>query len=341
MNFAAEYQMDPNDQTQCAGLSLIEENNHPAIEYLVAVRQSRQLVKVFRPMEKNITFGRSSRCSITLPDPRFSRKAGEIVLGPVPILRRYQDGEENSEMIPIVPGKPYRLRPYTLTLIESGDVIFNRNKKQMGSKTRAIRSMFLILLALGTGSIFFLHQGMTDMVSKGQQEIAAVSFADKPVQKETLKSAASKPVTEKQEVISNKPSANPAPVPSAKKRAVPAARQKVENSRMRAAIREEELDKVIKSAALLIEQGNLKMAGRTLSPLLPHVDVEHRAVIIEVLDPPNQTLFQKAYMLKPYEPEKSKEILLNIVESGLKILPSYGKAMKVLKDEQGTLISIQ
>ena len=130
MNFAAEYRMNPDDHTQSAGLSLIAENSHPTITHLVAVRQNRQLVMVFRPRGKNITFGRSSRCSITLPDPRFSRKAGEIVLGPVPILRRYKDGEENSEMTPIVPGKPYRFRPYTLTLMESGDVIFNRNKKK-------------------------------------------------------------------------------------------------------------------------------------------------------------------------------------------------------------------
>ena len=95
-----------------------------------------------------------------------------------------------------------------------------------------------------------------------------------------------------------------------------------------------ELDKAIGAAASLIQQGNLKMAGRTLSPLLPHVSIDQRASIIAVLDPPIQTLFQKAYMLKPYEPVESKEILLSIVESGMKILPSYGKAKKTLDGER-------
>ena len=98
----------------------------------------------------------------------------------------------------------------------------------------------------------------------------------------------------------------------------------------------DELDKAIKSAALLIEQGNLKMAGRTLSPLLPHIGNDQRALIIAALDPSIQTLFKKAYMLKPYEPGRSKEILQGIVESGLEILPNYWKARKVLDGERST-----
>ena len=56
------------------------------------------------------------------------------------------------------------------------------------------------------------------------------------------------------------------------------------------------------------------------------------------LDPLTQPLCQQAYMLKPYELDRSKEILQKIVESRLKILPSYGKARKVLEEEQGTVI---
>jgi hypothetical protein len=348
MNFAAEHEMDPDDQTQSAGFSLIEEKSYPTIGHLVAVRQNRQLVKVFRPREKNITFGRSSRCSITLPDPRFSRKAGEIVLGPVPILRRYKDGEENSEMTSIVPGKPYRFRPYTLTLMEPGDVIFNRNKKMGGSKTGIMRSVLFILAALGAGSILFQHQGMTNMVSKKERESASISVVSeqihgeiisKPEKKENNenmeipKSASSEVLTEKRGVISKIPSGNPPPIPSVKKRVVAVARPKIEKKNREIAIHADELDKAIKTTALLIEQGNLKMAGRALAPLLPYVDNDQRKIIIKALDPPIEALFRNAYMIKPYELDRSKKILQGIVESRLEILPSYGKAKRVLEGE--------
>ncbi|MDF1526967.1 MAG: hypothetical protein P1S59_11965 [bacterium] len=348
MNFAAENEMDADDQTQSAGFSLVEEKSHPTIEHLVAVRQNRQLVKVFRPREKNITFGRSSRCSITLPDPRFSRKAGEIVLGPVPILRRYKDGEKNSEMTPIVPGKPYRFQPYTLTLMESGDVIFNRNKKKDRSKTGMLRSMLFILAALSAGSILFLHQGMTNMVPKGQQEsasILAVSEQDqgeiisKPEMKEnnenteTTKSASSEALTEKHGATLGIPSGNPPPTPSVKKGVPQVARLKIDDKNRKFAIHADELDKAIKTAALLIEQGNLNMAGRALAPLLAYVDNDQRKFIIEALDPPIEALFRNAYMIKPYELDRSKEILQGIIESRLEILPSYMKAKRVLDTE--------
>ena len=100
----------------------------------------------------------------------------------------------------------------------------------------------------------------------------------------------------------------------------------------------DELDKTIKAAALLIERGDLNMAGRTLLPLMPHLDKEQQRRVIATLDPPVQSLFQKAYMLKLYEPESSRDILLSIVESGLEILPSYGKARRALEGERNTVI---
>jgi len=349
MNFAAEYRMDQDDQTQNIESSLIEENSHPTIDYLVAIRQNKRLLKVFRPRDKNITFGRSSRCSITLPDPRFSRKAGEIVLGPVPILRRYKDGGENSEMTPIVPGKLYRFRPYTLTLMESGDVIINRNKRNE-SKTGILKPILFILAALGAGSLLFLHQGMTDMVSKGERESVSVPViseqiknenTNKPKKKEydqnpgTPKSASSNPLNEKYGAIPATVPTKPVSTPSIKKRVATIDKHKTAKKNPEISIHANELDKAIKSAALLIQRGDLDMAGRTLNPLLPHIAVDQRAVIIAALDPPIQALFQKAYMLELYEPDRSTEILQNIVESRLKILPSYGKARKVLDTERG------
>jgi len=352
MNFAAENRVEPEDQTQCAGLlSPMDENSHSTIEYLVAVRQNRQLVKVFRPQDKSITFGRSSQCSITLSDPRFSRKAGEIVLGPVPILRRYRNGEENSEIIPIHPGKPYRFWPYILTLMESGDIIFNRNKKSNGSKTGLLKYVLFIIATLGAGSIILIHQGMTDMVADPEQGSASFSviaeqrrddITVKPENKESDENieiqmlSSSKPFTEKQIAVSKTTSNTSTPTPRRKEGVAAMFPHRAEKKSRRMTMDNDELDKAIKSAALLIDQGNLKMAGRTLSPLLPHVDDNQRAVIIAALDPPIEALFKKAYMLKFYEPERSRDILLSIIESRLEILSSYGKAKKVLEGERST-----
>jgi len=352
MNFAAEKKVAPEDQTQCVELSPMVENSHSAIAYLVAVRQNRQLVNVFRPQEKNITFGRSSQCSITLSDPRFSRKAGEIVLGPVPILRRYRNKEGNSEIIPIHPGKPYRFRPYTLTLMESGDIIFNRNKNNNGSKTGLLKYVLFIIATLGAGSIILLHQGMTDMVTDPAQGSASFSVVTeqnrdeitvKPENKESDKNmeiqmlASSEPLAEKHIAVSETTSNTSTPTPRRKESVAVMIQHRTEKKNRKVALHADEMDKAIKTAALLIEQGNLKMAGRILSPLLPHIGNDQRALIIAALDPPVQELFKQAYMLKLYEPEISRDILLSIVESGLEILPSYWKARKVLEGERSSM----
>jgi hypothetical protein len=80
------------------------------------------------------------------------------------------------------------------------------------------------------------------------------------------------------------------------------------------------------------------MAGRTLLPLMPHIDNKQQGRVIDNLDPPVQSLFQKAYMIKPYEPGRTKEILQRIVESGLEILPSYEKAKRMLEGERSAVI---
>jgi len=97
-------------------------------------------------------------------------------------------------------------------------------------------------------------------------------------------------------------------------------------------LQNDEIDNAIKTALLLIENDNLKMAGRVLIPLLPHTDKRQRDDIIRLLDPPLQIHFQKAYMLRLYEPEVFKEILERIVKSELHLLPAYNKALKMLEN---------
>jgi hypothetical protein len=349
MNFAAENKVDPEDQTQWAGSFPTTQNSDSAIDYLVAVRKNRQLVKVFRPREKSISFGRSSRCSITLSDPRFSRKAGDIVLGPVPILRRYRQGKENSERFPVHPGRPYRFRPYSLTLLGPGDVIFNR-KKNDENKARFLISVLIIFAISGAGSIALLHHGMTDTAAEAERgndsfsgaggqsgdEIKTRSGSKESENDEEMKtrtSASSEPFIKERTAVPETSSYGPTSTQKKKEGVKLIVRYQTEEKSRKPGAHADALARAVKAAALLIERGDLKTAGRILSPLMPHLDNEQQKKVIDALDPPVQSLFQKAYMLKPYEPGRSKEILQGIVESKLELLPGYGKARRVLEGE--------
>jgi hypothetical protein len=316
------------------------------MDFLVAVRQNKKLIKLFRPREKSISFGRSSRCSITLSDPRFSRKAGEIVLGPVPILRRYRQGKENSNFILIQPGKVYRFHPYTLTLMGPGDVILNR--KNDGNKARLLFSVLIIFAVSGAGSIVLLHQGMSDTPANAGKGSASISGASEQLRKvitvkpgnngkgqpmETRELASSEPTAGKQVKVPGKIPGRSTPISPRRKNAAVRISHRTEKKSRKVVLHANELDKTIKAAVKLIERGDLKTAGRILSPLMPHLDNEQQKSVIDTLDPPVQNLFQKAYMLKQYEPERSKKILQGIVESKLELLPGYGKARSVLEEE--------
>jgi hypothetical protein len=353
MNFVAENRVDPDDQTRGVGSSLTAQNSYPATEYLVAIQQNRQLVKVFRPREKSIFFGRSSRCSINISDPKFSRKAGEIVLGPVPIMRRYRNGEKKSDFIPIQPGKIYRFRPYTLTLLEPGDIIFNRYKNNNGKKARLLGSMLFIIVILCSGSIVLRRQGMSDTpanAGKGNASFSAAGEQNRneitvkrgnkgkgePMEKRKL--ASSEPTVEKKTKVSGKIPGRSTPISPRRKSAAVRISSRTEKKNRKVALHADELDKTIKAAVSLIEQGDFKTAGRTLSPLMPHINNEQRRKMIDSLDPLVQNIFQNAYMIKPYEPGRSREILQGILESELEILPGYGKAKRVWESERITVI---
>ncbi len=349
MNFAAENRVDQEDQTQCAGSFPTAQNSEHAIEYLVAVRKNRRLVKVFRPREKSISFGRSSRCSITLSDPRFSRKAGEIVLGPVPILRRHRHGKENSNFMPIQPGKVYRFRPYMLTLMGPGDVIFNR-KINDGNKIRLLTLVLIIFALSCAGSITFLHHGMPDTAAEAERVSDSFSGAggqsgdeiktrsgskesENDEETKTRTSASSEPFIKERTAVPETSSYGPTSTQKKKEGVKLIVRYQTEEKSRKPGAHADALARAVKAAALLIERGDLKTAGRILSPLLPHLDNDQQKNVIDALDPPVQNLFQKAYMIKQYEPERSKEILQGIVESKLELLPGYGKARRMLEGE--------
>jgi hypothetical protein len=341
MKLSAENKVDPEDQTQCSESPPLSQDGQPTTQYLVAVRRKRQLVKIFQALEKNITFGRSSRCSITLPDPRLSRKAGEIVLGPVPILRRYSKGEENGEFIPILPGKPYRFRPYTLTLMEPGDITFNRQLRERKIKAGLFKLMGFVICPTAIGILFLLNniEGQIKLPSTLEENPVATATEKKKVEVELFTAGSEEGLRgEPRQVV---PALTSTSLIAQKRTVQSLASEPTTKLPVPSSIPSMELERIIARTSGFIEQGDLKTAGRTLLPLMPHLDSEQKKRVIAALDPPVQSLFQKAYMIKPYEPGKSQEILQGIVESGLELLPSYGKARKVLEREMSAVIGNQ
>ena len=352
MILAAETRVSPDEQSWCAEPASQPANSPAQSGHLIVIHQKGRLVKILRPRGKNITVGRSSRCTLALSDPRFPREAAEIVLGPVTILKRYGCRKDKGRFIPFPTGKPLRIEPYTLTLIEPGDVVFNRFFIRKSDR-RAWLKRIRLIISVGTIGILLLgnHMGLIDLTfiwkilstekAGGQKKAEIVPEADgreEAVRGEDQRRVLSLPKAEKEGDIVHKiaPRSNP-PSQKVKLKMLKSSSFKVKPSGA-SKMKSSELEGIIENAAKFIEQGDLKTAGRILALLLPHTDSKQRALLVKVLDPAIQELFRKAYMLKFYEPESSREILVDITESELNILPSYWKAVMILESSESTLI---
>jgi len=349
MNCANERSWDLESQTHSDQFSPVHQNSTNLNEYLVVVRMNRQLVKVVRPQGKIITFGRSSRCNIILPDPRFSRTAGELILGPVPMMKWTKHRKKSDALVSIEPGKPYRFRPYTLTVMEPGDFLFNRYNNNDGCLVPMIKPVLLMMAILAIVSMIFLRSDMTDKVAinKTERKILAVA-SEKKVKEITHKSEdikedhimetptllLSESSHEKLITVPKNTSFDSAPVSKKKEKMGTNLRGPIEKNRKVLTMPAGEFQEMIKTALQLVEQENLVTAGRTLSPLLPHMDNDQRALIVNTIDPLIEAIFKKAYMIKFYEPERAGSILRSIIESQLEFLPSYQKARRLLEEER-------
>ena len=348
MHFASKHSLNTVNKTQCTESSTEIEQNSPAIGYLVVIRKKGHIVKIFRPQEKHITIGRSSKNSITLPDPRFSRKAVEIILGPIPILRKENNRNNSNDFISIQPGKPYCFRPYTLTLIEPGGIIINRHKNSNWSKKFLLGIVLITMILMVTrptipkfeinakATVYQGYKG-SPVISNSEnypdEKIvesdgiiynSATKIQSKAIPEKTAKSEeiSTSKVKIKEETRVFPDKKDMLPKTNQLKNAVE------ENSRLYCA----EIDKAIKKAELSVQKGELEIAYRMLNPLLIHANKDHLKKIIDTLDPYVHILFKKAYMIRYYDIDRSRRILRNIADSGFTILPSYKKAIRALKE---------
>lgn len=351
MSSTSKHIFDAGNKTQCIESSSATGQNSPAMDYLVVVREKEQIVEIFRPLEKHITVGRSSKNSITLPDPRFPRMAGEIILGPVPILRRENNKNKRNDFVSIHPGKPYCFRPYTLTLVEPGEIFFNRHKNSNWFKITLLGIVSITILFMCTKpTISQLQSNFKETVNQEYKSSPVISNSENnPGEKiaetdeiiyhnnigiqstEPLEKAAKSKEIRTYKVKTKKETK----VLPDNRGMAPAANQLAASIENSVRLYDSEIGAAIKKAELSVQKGDLKIAYRILKPFLPHTDGEHQKKIINALDPYIQSLFKKAYMIRFYDIERSMKILQKIEDSGFTILPSYRKAIRAMQEMKG------
>ena len=342
-----EIHHNPESSTQTLDNLSASQHFHNFHHELVVFKEKSSIVKVFRPRSKHITFGRSSSCSITLKDKCFSRLAGEIILGPVPLLKISRFKNKNDEYISMISGKYYRIGPYKIILMKPGDVVLNQKNKSPKRKNQLLISIWILISVLGLSSGIISSQGRlvisSDRTTKGsttktmRQDINGYDGNNNEIKIRIEEAGIGdlRPTINRNRL--NTP-INILKVNSTKaghiERKQPVVPDKLGSTgiKQNIIVTGDDLDTAIQEALLMVNRGNLITAGRILKPLIPHASKEQRSEIIGMLDPFFQNHFKKAYMLMAYEPGKARDILCHIMESDLDLLPSFHKAKRLLED---------
>jgi len=314
-------------------------SNHPC-EEVVVVKESGKVILVHHPAGKTVTIGRSRKNNICLRATHIPRNAVEIVLGPVPVLRKLGDlGNSPSGVVPFPSKKPVMMDPYSIELLRYGEVVFNpASRRKSGRKRKnffifSLTVMFFSAIGLYTfrpwaASTILKKQPLgtsTEMTDIIVQEIPAEKTMDLTTKKippaTTLKTIET-PNQGRKKITPHYPdyekTGNPKSLFTEKAKGIDS----------------ERFEEILQGALDSLKSGNPKQAGRSIVPLLLFLNQEQESTLVISLDPCLETIFQRAYMLRPYDRNASNEILTHIVASRLDILPTYQKAKELLETDR-------
>jgi hypothetical protein len=318
-------------------------------EYLIVVRKGKRVVSTYCPQERNITLGRSRKNSIILPDPSFSRRAGEIILGLVPHYRKTDKGDYPKTPTPMLPGKEYPFSPYTVRLMEPGSILVNRTVTNKRPRRTFILLTGTIILTTAIWSVVTWHEWRgeipessihTSLVEEekvrapdamvdnpGPEKNEKDEFSEKKTEEIELPQE-STPIKRKRHVgIDNTPlrSNKPGKVLPIVTNKVPDLLDNVPDG-----IQAREFEVILSRIKTLLEADQMTEVFRVLDPIASLTSEDQRVQIIETIDPLLQELFRKAYMLKNFERAESIKILNEIVTCRLQFLPAWQKAKRLL-----------
>jgi hypothetical protein len=326
-------------------------------ECLILVKRKNKVILSFSPQKRNITLGRSRKNSIVLPDPRFPRQAGEIILGPVPHYRNADKGNDlktPTPPTPMSPEKEYPFPPYKVRLMEPGGILVNRaatNKRPRRTFIRLTAAIILTTVIWSTATWYkregdapkpSTHIGPTEVA----EEMATDTLQDDSVPKINGEVGLKELQPEEARLAQGIDSINlsqPAvhgriPIKSYDSRKLLSivtenAQDPMDN--LSGGFQPDgipiiEFEGILSTVKTLLEDDQLDEAFRVVNPIAPLSSKEQRVKILETIDPHLQKAFRKAYMLKNIERAESIYILEDIVACRLEFLPTWQKAKKLL-----------
>jgi len=289
-------------------------------KYLVLLTaRGSKMVGIHNPTGNRVSIGRSSRNHIRVNDPHFPRLAGEVILRPAPLIRMPDTGSGDNRVQRITPGKPIRLPPYHLHLLEEGDIIRNsqwwKQKDRSGKKYTGWK--VLLPITISVVGLCFLSPAVDLDNEKSPSEISA-SFNISRFIEEDLRRG---------EMVLKTRTKEQEKRPIIKKTAPLAEPPKTITARVDDEVLSEEIfTKNLDSASLHIAKGDWYSAGRCIHSIQAFLTKKQRERLIGALEPVAEKMYRKAYILRSFDSRESDRIFYNLSRSELEILPSVVKA---------------
>lgn len=297
-------------------------------KYLIVLTTRRKkIVGIHTPVSNNISIGRSSASHIRVEDPYFPRFAGEVILKPTPLLRTAGSGSDGNRVQQMAAGKPIRLPPYYLHLLEEGDIKRNhvwRNQKKRQFKKYPTQ---WICPAVILTTIILLRGFFPPEIShsEGKPEALTVPFEierflmEAPRPKEVPLDGA--PDLEIRDArLSTQPG---------KQKLIPRSKPLKKPVRMNVNeeyFSEESFTGTLELAADYLARGDAMRAGRLISSTQNLLSKKQLEQLKSVLEPLAEKMYRGAYILRSFDSREADRIFRELSNSGLEMLPSVVKA---------------
>jgi len=308
--------MNPQKQTEPGG-----DNSHQKYLVVLTTRRNR-IIGIHSPGGNNISIGRSSESHIRVEDPHFPRFAGEVILKPAPLIRTPGSGSDGNRVQQITDGKPIRLSPYRLHLLEEGDIMRNRVWRQQKKRQFRKYPTQWIFSAVIMTAIVLLWRFSPPEISRNEEKPKALTV---PFEIERLLVE----IPRKEEPGLEIRDAQLATQPSIQKKIKIAEAKSAKLIRMNLneeVLSEESFTRTLELAADYLAKGDGIGAGGYISSIQALLSQKQLDQLKSALEPLAEKMYRRAYILRSFDGKESDRIFRELSDSGLDMLPSVVKA---------------
>jgi hypothetical protein len=315
--------MNPQKQTEPGC-----DNSHQKYLVVLTTRRNR-IIGIHSPRGNNISIGRSSESHIHVEDPYFPRFAGEVILKPAPLIRTPGSGSDGNRVQQITPGRPIRLSPYQLHLLEEGDIMRNRLWHQQKKRQFRKYPIQWIFSAVIITAIVLLWGFSPPEIPYSQEKPKALTV---PFEIEGLLveiPRKSEPNFEIRDAQLSTPSGKQKKI----KIAEAISEKPVRKSLNEEVLSEESFTRTLELAADYLAKGDGIGAGGCISSTQTLLSQEQLEQLKSVLEPLAEKMYRRAYILRSFDGKESDRIFRELSDSGLEMLPSVVKAGRMRSRE--------